>query len=44
MVKDHFGPTPRISDIRYHGVKKSEREDLQTKLGMIKVVRSLRTW
>ena len=27
---------PRISDIRYHGVKKSEREDLQTKLGMIK--------
>lgn len=27
---------PRISDIRYHGVKKSEREDLQTKLGLVK--------
>lgn len=27
---------PRISDIRYHGVKKSEREDLQNKLGLVK--------
>ncbi len=27
---------PRISDIRYIGVKKSEREDLETKTGMIK--------
>ena len=36
MVKDHFGPTPRISDIRYHGVKKSEREEPATKLGMIR--------
>ncbi len=27
---------PRISDVRYHGVKKSERTDLETSLGMIK--------
>ncbi len=27
---------PRISEIRYHGVKKSEREDLETRLGMVK--------
>lgn len=27
---------PRISDIRYHGVKKSERTDLIAKLGLIK--------
>lgn len=27
---------PRISDIRYNGVKKSEREDLQMKLGLVK--------
>ena len=27
---------PRISDVRYHGVKKSERTDLETRLGMIK--------
>ena len=27
---------PRISDIVYHGVKKSEREDLESKLGMMK--------
>ena len=27
---------PRISDIRYHGVKKSEREDLQARLGWTK--------
>lgn len=27
---------PRISDIRYNGVKKSEREDLETKLGLVK--------
>ncbi|MDR2139783.1 MAG: outer membrane protein assembly factor BamA [Tannerella sp.] len=25
---------PRISEIRYHGVKKSEREDLESKLGL----------
>lgn len=27
---------PRISDIRYHGTKKSEREDLQEKLQLVK--------
>lgn len=27
---------PRITDIVYHGVKKSEREDLQAKLGLVK--------
>jgi outer membrane protein insertion porin family len=27
---------PRIAEIRYHGVKKSEREDLETKLGLVK--------
>ncbi len=27
---------PRISEIRYHGVKKSEKEDLQEKLGLVK--------
>ena len=25
-----------IADIRYHGVKKSEREDLEAKLGLVK--------
>ena len=27
---------PRITDIRFYGVKKSEREDLQAKLGLVK--------
>ena len=27
---------PRITDIRFHGVKKGEREDLQAKLGLVK--------
>ncbi len=27
---------PRISDIHYYGIKKSEKEDLQTKLGLVK--------
>ncbi|MDL2212696.1 outer membrane protein assembly factor BamA [Bacteroides sp. OttesenSCG-928-N06] len=27
---------PRVSDIRYHGVKKSEREDLEARLGIVK--------
>ena len=27
---------PRASEIRYHGVKKSEREDLEEKIGLIK--------
>lgn len=32
----HLTMRPRVSDIRYHGVKKSEREDLISKLGMMK--------
>ena len=32
----HLALTPRITDIVYHGVKKSEREDLESKLGMAK--------
>lgn len=27
---------PRIAEINYHGIKKSEREDLETKLGLVK--------
>ncbi|KAA6349237.1 Outer membrane protein assembly factor BamA [termite gut metagenome] len=27
---------PRVSEVRYHGIKKSEREDLEMKLGMVK--------
>ena len=27
---------PRISQINYHGLKKSEREDLETRLGLVK--------
>lgn len=27
---------PRIADVRYHGVKKSERTDLEGRLGMVK--------
>ena len=32
----HLTMRPRVSDIRYSGVKKSEREDLESKIGMIK--------
>ncbi len=32
----HLSQRPRIADIRYHGVKKSEREDLENKLGLVK--------
>ena len=32
----HLGMRPRISDIRYVGIKKSEREDMESKLGMVK--------
>ena len=32
----HLTMRPRVSDINYHGVKKSEREDLESKIGMIK--------
>ena len=31
----HLTMRPRVSDIVYHGVKKSEREDLESKIGMI---------
>ena len=34
---DRHEQRPRIADIRYHGVKKSEREDLEAKLGLVKV-------
>ena len=32
----HLTLRPRVSDIRYRGVKKSEREDLESRIGMIK--------
>lgn len=32
----HLIMRPRVSDIRYNGVKKSEREDLESRIGMIK--------
>ena len=32
----HLALRPRISEIEYHGVKKSERNDLESKLGMTK--------
>lgn len=32
----HLAPRPRISDIHYSGIKKSEREDLEAKIGLIK--------
>ena len=32
----HLALRPRITSIEYHGVKKSEREDLENKLGMAK--------
>ena len=32
----HVVMRPRVSEIHFHGVKKSEREDLETKIGMIK--------
>ncbi len=35
-LKINLTQRPRISDIRYHGVKKSERQDLETKLGLVK--------
>ena len=35
-LKINLTQRPRISDIRYHGVKKSERQDLEAKLGLVK--------
>ncbi len=32
----HLSPLPRVSQINYYGLKKSEREDMQEKLGMMK--------
>ena len=32
----HLKQRPRISEIRYYGIKKSEREDMEEKLGMMK--------
>ena len=32
----HLGLRPRISSIAYHGIKKSEREDMEQKLGMVR--------
>jgi len=32
----HLTALPRVSEINYYGVKKSEREDMQQKLGMLK--------
>ena len=32
----HLATRPRVSDIRYHGLKKSEREDMEAKLGIMK--------
>ena len=32
----HLGLRPRISSITYHGIKKSEREDMEAKLGMVR--------
>jgi outer membrane protein insertion porin family len=35
-LKINLTQRPRISDIRYHGVKKSEKQDLEAKLGLVK--------
>lgn len=32
----YLAPLPRVSQINYYGLKKSEREDMQEKLGMMK--------
>jgi len=34
-LRIHLGLRPRVSSVRYTGVKKSEREDLQAKLGIM---------
>lgn len=35
-LKINLTQRPRISEVRYHGIKKSERTDLENKLGMVK--------
>ena len=32
----HLGMRPRITAINYHGIKKGERDDMESKLGMVK--------
>ena len=32
----HLSMRPRVTDIRYHGVKKSEREDLEARVALLK--------
>ena len=34
-LKIHLSPRPRISTINYNGLKKSEREDMEKKLGLV---------
>lgn len=35
-LKISLSQRPRLSDVRYHGVKKGEREDLEARLGFVK--------
>ena len=35
-LKIHLAPRPRISTINYNGLKKTERDDLEKKLGLLK--------
>lgn len=35
-LKIHLAPRPRISTINYNGLKKTEREDMEKKLGLLK--------
>ena len=35
-LKIHLSPRPRISTINYNGLKKTEREDMEKKLGLLK--------
>ena len=35
-LKIHLAPRPRISTINYNGLKKTEREDMEKKLGLVK--------
>ena len=34
-LKISLTPRPRISEVRYHGVKQSQRTDLEGQLGMV---------
>ena len=35
-IEIHLKPTPTISTVNYHGIKKSEREDIENKIGVAK--------